>query len=54
MPDQRDKCEIKVVPHPVKGVELELSGECTETFKIIEDLSPRRRRYFKRRVKIVD
>ena len=53
MPDQSDRCEIKVGPQRFKCVEFEMSGDCTETLKIIEDLPPRKRRYLKRRVKIV-
>ena len=50
MSDQPDKCQIKVVPHPIKGVELTLKGDCSEALKVIEALPPRRRRYFERRI----
>ncbi len=54
MSDQPERCEIKVVPHPVKGIELELKGNCSDALKIIEALPPRRRRYMQRRIKKVD
>jgi len=54
MSDQTDRCEIKIVPHPIKGIELELSGDCAETQQIIKALPPRRQRYLKRRITIVD
>jgi hypothetical protein len=54
MSDQPERCKIKIVPHPVKGVELELKGNCFDTIKIIESLPPRRSRYFMRRIKVVD
>jgi len=54
MADQIEKCKIKLVPDAVKGVELEMKGDCREALQVIEALPPRRRRYFERRLKIAD
>jgi hypothetical protein len=54
MANQSEKCRIKALHHPVKGIEFEFEGDCSEALKVIENLPPRRRRYFMRRVKIRD
>ena len=49
---EKDRCEVRVLPHPVKGFELELKGDCSNTLKVIEDLPPRKRGYLNRRLRI--
>ena len=47
-----DRCEIKFVPKGKSDWELELSGNCDNTLKVIEDLPPRKRGYLNRRLRI--
>jgi hypothetical protein len=49
---ENDRCEISVLPHQVKGFELELKGDCADSLKVIEGLPPRKRGYLNRRLRV--
>jgi hypothetical protein len=54
MSETPKKCDVRVVPKGNDDWTLELSGDCSETQKLIKNLPPRRSRYLKRRTRKVD
>jgi hypothetical protein len=54
MSENSKKCDIRIVPKGTDDWTLELSGDCGETQKLIENLPPRRSRYLERRTRKVD
>jgi len=48
------RCNVEWHLDPVKGWELRLTGDCTETLEQIESLPPRKRQYLKRRIVVED
>jgi hypothetical protein len=52
MSEQPERCEIQIIPDPIKVWKLKFTGECSETLKLIEALPARKRRYLKSRIEL--
>lgn len=54
MTEKTEKCDIRLVPKGKDDWTMELSGNCTETERLIANLPPRRNRYMVRRTRKID
>ena len=50
-----DRCETNVRPHKIKGLEIELSGDCGKIVdEIMKNLGPYGQQYVRRRLVFVE